>query len=356
MSKQANKKAIGAFVLAALALGVAAIIIFGSGKFFVKTSEYVAYFQGSVKGLSVGAPVVFRGVKVGQVTKITIYADPSNQTFEIQVLMEINPDDFKEIGPVVENRKQLVHDLIQKGLRAQLQMQSMVTGQLMINIDFYPGTPAKLISTQNIELPKGVTEIPTIQTPLQKIEKTLEELPIGEIATSINASLKGIEKIVTSDQLTKSLSYFEQSMGDFRQVAQHLDEKIQLLSADLSQTLKDAQSLLGNLNTQVEPLALSLKRASNTTGDTMADVGRLTENVNIQVKTLAGDFAKTLQTAQDTLASVNGAVGEGSPLRIQIESAVTEFGQAARAIRVLADYLQRNPDALLRGKPQKGGF
>jgi paraquat-inducible protein B len=356
MSKQANKKAIGAFVLVALALGVAAIVIFGSGKFFVKTSEYVAYFQGSVKGLSVGAPVVFRGVKIGQVTKITIYADPSNQTFEIQVLMEINPDDFKEIGPVVENRKQLVQDLIQKGLRAQLQMQSMVTGQLMINIDFYPGTAAKLISTRNINLPKGVVEIPTIQTPLQKIEKTLEELPIGEIVNSINASLQGIEKIVTSDQLTKSLSYFEQSMGDFRLVAQHLDEKIQLLSTDLSQTLKDAQSLIGNLNTQVSPLALSFKRTSDKAGDTMADVGRLTENVNGRIKTLSGDLAKTLQTAQETLASVNGAVGEGSPLRIQVESAVTEFAQAARAIRVLADYLQRNPDALLRGKPQKGGF
>lgn len=356
MSKQANKKAIGAFVLAALALGVAAIIIFGSGKFFVKTSEYVAYFQGSVKGLSVGAPVVFRGVKIGQVTNITIYAEPSNQTFEIQVLMEINPDNFKQIGPVAENRKQLIQALIQKGLRAQLQMQSMVTGQLMINIDFSPGTPIRLIGSRNIKLPKGVIEIPTIQTPLQKIEKTLEELPIGEIVNSINASLKGIERIVTSDQLTKSLSYFEQSMGDFRNVAQHLDEKIELLSADLSQTLKDAQSLIGNLNTQVSPLALSLKRTSDKTGDTMADVGRLTENINGQVKTLAGDLAKTIQTAQETLASVNGAVGEGSPLRIQVESAVAEFSQAARAIRVLADYLQRNPDALLRGKPQKGGF
>jgi paraquat-inducible protein B len=356
MSKQANKKAIGAFVLAALALGVAAIIIFGSGKFFVKTSEYAAYFQGSVKGLSVGAPVVFRGVKIGQVTKITIYADPSKQTFEIQVLMEINPDAFKEIGPAVENRKQLVQALIQKGLRAQLQMQSMVTGQLMINIDFYPGTPIRLISSRNIKLPKDVIEIPTIQTPLQKIEKTLEELPIGEIVTSINKSLQGIERIVTSDQLTKSLSYFEQSMGDFRLVAQHLNEKVELLSADLSQTLKDAQNLIGNLNNQVGPLATSFKRTSDTAGNTMKDVGRLTENINGRVKTLAGDLEKTIQTAQETLASVNSAVGKGSPLRIQVESAVAEFSQAARAIRVLADYLQRNPDALLRGKPQKGGF
>jgi paraquat-inducible protein B len=355
MSKQANKKAIGAFVLVALALGVAAIIIFGSGKFFVKKSEYVAYFQGSVKGLSVGAPVVFRGVKIGQVTKIMIYADQRNQSFEIPVFMEIDPESFKAIGPVVESRKQYIQDLIKKGLRAQLQMQSMVTGQLMINIGFYPGTPVNLVSSKTIKLPKDVIEIPTIQTPLQKIEKTLQELPIGEIVTSINKSLQGIEGIVTSGNITKSLGYLEQSMEDFRSLAKHLNEKMGPLSADLSQTLKDAQNLIGNLNNQVGPLATSLKRTSDTAGDTMKDVGRLTQNINGQVKTLAGDLTKTLQTAQETLASINGAIGEGSPLRIQVESAVTEFSQAVRSVRVLADYLQRNPDALLRGKSQQGG-
>ncbi len=356
MSKQANKKAIGAFVLAALALGVAAIIIFGSGKFFVKTSEYVAYFQGSVKGLSVGAPVVFRGVKIGQVTKIMIYADQSSHSFEIPVFMEIDPENFQALGAVVENRKQYIQDLIKKGLKAQLQTQSMVTGQLMINIDFYPDTPVRMISSENIKLPAGVIEIPTVQTPLQKIEKTLEEIPIGEIVNSINKSLQGIERIVTSEELTKSLHYFKQTMGDFRSIAQHLDKKIELMSADLNQTLKDAQNLIANLNSQVGPLANSFKSTSDSAGNTIKDVGRLTENINGQVKTLADDLAKTFQKSQETLASVNGAIGEGSPLRIQVETAVAELSQAARSIRVLADYLQRNPDALLRGKPQKGEF
>ena len=144
-------------------------------------------------------------------------------------------------------------------------------------------------------------------------------------------------------------------MADFRSFAQHLDEKMELLSADLGQTLKDAQNLIGNLNNQVGPLAASLKKTSDTAGDTMKDVGRLTENINGQVKALAGDLTKTLQSAQATLAGINGAVGEGSPLRIQVETAVAEFTQAVRAVRVLADYLQRNPDALLRGKSQKGG-
>ena len=355
MSKQANKKAVGAFVLVALALGVAAIIIFGSGKFFAKKSEYVAYFQGSVKGLSVGAPVVFRGVKIGQVTKIMIYADQHEQTFEIPVFMEIDPESFKALQPVAESREQFIQGLIKKGLRAQLQMQSLVTGQLMIGIDLYPGTPVRLIGGEMIKIPEGVIEIPTIQTPLQKIEKTLQELPIGEIVSSISTSLQGIERIVTSGDVTKSLDNLKQSMDDIRSLTRHLNEKIDPLSADLSQALKDTQNLIGNLNNQVGPLAASLKRTSDTAGDTMKDVGRLTENLNGQVKTLAGDLTKTLQAAQTTLAGINGAVGEGSPLRIQVETAVAEFTQAARAVRVLADYLQRNPDALLRGKTQQGG-
>jgi len=242
MSKQANKKAVGAFVLVALALGVAAIIIFGSGKFFAKKSEYVAYFQGSVKGLSVGAPVVFRGVKIGQVTKIMIYADEREQTFEIPVFMEIDPESFKALEPVAESREQFLQALIKKGLRAQLQMQSLVTGQLMINIDFYPNSPARIIDGQNMKIPKDVIEIPTIETPLQKIEKTLQELPISEIVTSISASLQGIERIVTSGDVTKSLDNLKQSMDDIRSLAQHLNDKVDPLSADLSQTLKDAKS------------------------------------------------------------------------------------------------------------------
>ncbi len=102
MSKQANKKAIGAFVVVALALAVAAIVIFGSGKFFVKSEQYVAFFQGSVKGLRVGAPVVFRGVKIGEVTKMMIYADHQDQSFEIPVILEIEPENFQNIGPEVD--------------------------------------------------------------------------------------------------------------------------------------------------------------------------------------------------------------------------------------------------------------
>ncbi|MBW2011757.1 MAG: MCE family protein [Deltaproteobacteria bacterium] len=181
MSTQANKKAIGLFVIAALALVVGIIVIFGSGKFFKARNKFVAYFEGSVKGLRVGAPVVFRGVEIGEVTRINIYVIHEDQSFLIPVIFEINSDRFHAIGPDIKHREKYLANLIEKGLRAQLQMQSLVTGQLMINIDFYPDKPLSLVGDKGLTLPEDVMEIPTIQTPLQRIGKTLEEIPLSEI-------------------------------------------------------------------------------------------------------------------------------------------------------------------------------
>ena len=106
MSKQANKTAIGVFVVGAVVLAVAAIIAFGSGKFFVKTELYFAYFPGSVKGLRIGAPVMFRGVKIGEVTQMRIYSFREDMSVEIPVIFKVDPASFHSIGPQVENYEQ----------------------------------------------------------------------------------------------------------------------------------------------------------------------------------------------------------------------------------------------------------
>ena len=325
MSKQANKKAIGAFVLAALALAVAAIVIFGSGKFFAKTYQYVAFFQGSVKGLRVGAPVVFRGVKIGEVTKMMIYALRDEQSYEIPVILEIEAENFQSIGSKIKDRKQYLQDIIKKGLRAQLQMQSIVTGQLMINIDLYPDTPVRLVGTQNIDIAKGVLEVPTIQATLQKLEKTLEEVPIGEMVKSVNNSLKAIEALVTSEELPKSLHYFKQTMKDMRDLVRHVDQKIDPLAADLGQALKDAQTLLRNVDSHVDPLAVSMENTAAAARPAVNEVER-------------------------AFANIAALTDKGSEERKQLDRTLKEFQAAARSIKVWAEYLERHPEALIRGK------
>jgi paraquat-inducible protein B len=358
MSKPANKKAIGAFVVVGLALAVTAIVVFGSGKFFKKQDGFVAFFEGSVKGLRIGAPVVFRGVTIGEVTDMMILTDHRDHTYEIPVIMKVRRDSFRAIDPDVhvENRKRYLQDLIQNGLRAQLQLQSLVTGQLMVNIDFFPNTPIRIVADRSVMTKHELTEIPTIQTPLQKIEQTLDALPIKEMAENINKSLSAIEKIMTSGQLTDSLEGLNQATADIRRLVNRVDEKVDPLTDEINRTLKGTQDLLGDLSEEVKPLAVSLRQTSDA-------AGRLIENVDRQLEPLAGRLGKsldaayaTLRQAEQALATVSGTIDEGTPFRVQLETTFGKLGQAASSIQALADYLKRNPDALIRGKSTSGGF
>jgi paraquat-inducible protein B len=355
MSKQANKTAIGVFVVGAVVLAVGAIIVFGSGKFFVKRELFVAYFQGSVKGLRVGAPVVFRGVKIGEVTQMRLYSLRKDMSVEIPIIFKIDPANFHSIGPAVEDYDEQTDELIKMGLRAQMVMQSFVTGQQMINIDFFPDTPVRLLGPEGIDLGKDIREVPTIQTFQQEIGKTIEEVPIGEIVESLQNSLKGIEGFVTSEEFGKSLHYFKQTLKDARDLVRHVDQKIDPLFADVDQTLKDAQAVLRNVDSQVDPLAGSIKQTAD-------DTRKLVNNVNQRVRPIQADLAKTtkslraaLQTAEDAIVAVDGMVSENSEFRYQIDIFLREIALMARSLRSFAAYLERNPDALFRGKVGREG-
>src|SRR5512135_2362494 len=137
MSKKASKTLIGAFVLGAVVLIVAGVVVFGGGKFFKKTIKYVMFFDGSVKGLQVGAPVTFRGVKIGEVTDMVLRFDPSNLAVMIPVYVEIDPEKFLGSDTLKKAKPgQYYRALLDKGLKARLELQSFVTGLLMIGVDF----------------------------------------------------------------------------------------------------------------------------------------------------------------------------------------------------------------------------
>ena len=355
MSKQANKTAIGVFVVGAVVLAVAVIIVFGSGKFFTKSEFWVAYFPGSVKGLRVGAPVMFRGVKIGEVTQIRIYSVREDMSIEIPVIFKTDMENFHYIGPQVETDEEYMNELVKMGLRARLELQSFVTGQQMINIDFYPNTPVRLMGEDGIDLGKDIREVPTITTLQQEIGKTLEEVPIGDLAESLKNSLKGIEGFVTSDEFSKSLHYFKQVLRDARNLVRHVDQKVDPLFADVEQTLKDAQAVLRNVDSQIDPLAGSIKQTSD-------DARKLVNNVNRRIRPIQADLAKTtkslraaLQTAQDTIEEVDQMVADDSELRYQIDIFLREMALMGRSLRSFADYLERNPDALIRGKVRREG-
>ncbi len=357
MAKQANKTMIGLFVVGAIVLLVAAIVLLGSGRYFKATHSYVAFFEGSVKGLSVGAPVMFRGVRIGKVEDFSVYYKGTDQAFKIPVLFNLYPEKVIGfgIGLTKEEEKKVYQELLDAGFRAELQMQSIVTGQLSIQLDFHPDAPLKLHGLEDFNLPPDVREIPTIQSGLQKLAKKIEQIPLDQIVDDLRSSLKGINQMINSPDVTKTLRYLRQTMKDARNLLRHIDEKVDPLFAQVDQTLQDAQVLLRDVDEQVDPLAASLTQTAD-------DARKLVNNVNKRIEPIQTDWTTTtkelraaLNAAEGALESVDGMMDENSEFRFQIDVFLREITLMARSLRSFADYLERNPDALIRGKIRRAG-
>lgn len=197
MSKKVNKTMIGVFVVGAMILLMTAIVIFGSGELFKKTNKFVLYFDGSVKGLAIGAPVMFRGVSIGTVKDISLIYDSKAGTITLPVIVEIEQGRIKgapSFGNLDGDKK-----MIALGLRGNLEVQSFLTGQLMISFDFYPDKPAILRGILNQYL-----ELPTLPTS-PDIFETMQNLPIKEIAKNLEATVQGVNKLVNSSEIPRSL-------------------------------------------------------------------------------------------------------------------------------------------------------
>ena len=349
MAKQANKTVIGLFVVGAIVLLVVALVVLGSGRFFKETDRFVAFFDGSVKGLTVGAPVMFRGVRIGKVEDFAVYYKRAEKEFKIPVLLTLYPE--KVIGIGIEltelQEKKQFQELLEEGLRAELQMQSLVTGQLGVQLDFHPGAPLKFHGLEEFNLPKNVKEIPTIQSGLQLLTKQIEQIPLDQIVDDFRSTLKGIKEFVNSPETAKTFHYLKQTMKEARNLLRHIDEKVDPLFARVDQTLQDAQVLIKNVDRQVDPLATSLTRTSD-------DARKLVNNVNSRIEPVHADLAKTtkklraaLKAAEGALESIDTMVDENSEFRFQVEAFLNEITLMARSLRAFADYLERNPDALL---------
>lgn len=219
MSKPANKTLIGAFVIGAIALLVIAVLIFGSGKFLKKTYHAVVFFEGTIKGLNEGAPVIFKGVKIGSVTNIRLIYDAADGALLIPVIIELEPDKFERTDVAERQPEKNLKLLIERGLRAQLQMQSIVTGQLMIALNFFPDKPARYVS-----FIKEYPEIPTVPTSFEELTKTIQDLQLKEIVKKLNLTLNSMRKLI-----------------------QHIDKKIDPLISNVSKTSEVTQNTLESM-------------------------------------------------------------------------------------------------------------
>jgi paraquat-inducible protein B len=315
MSRKANPTLVGAFILGAAALAVAGVAIFGSGSFLRAQPRVVAYFEGNVRGLNVGAPVNLRGVPIGQVTEIKLDLNMETLHTYIPVYMEINPGAVHRIGSGPTGEP-LLKEAVQRGLRAQLAAQSFVTGQLLVELDMYPNTPARMAG-----LDKSTPEIPTIKSDIEHLKDVLGRLPLENLVASVAR---------TFDQLNTILS----------------SPEIPAILASAAAGSEDAHQLVAALRADREPLiALVTNILKGTDEATVMLRGTLAE---MRGPIQAAEAA--MRRADRTLASTDGILAPNSPQRADLNEILRNLAGASRSIRSLADQLDRKPNALVIGR------
>ncbi|MCL5022470.1 MAG: MlaD family protein [Nitrospirae bacterium] len=331
MSKKASKSLIGAFVLGAIALVIAGVVIFGSGRFFKKTYRYVLFFEGSVKGLNVGAPVIFRGVKVGRVTDIRLRLNLKDLTVIIPVYIELDPGTAAVVGGNLE-RGHYLKGMIEKGLRAQLQMQSFVTGLLVINLDFYPDKPVRLVG-----LEKRYPEIPTIPTPLEELTKTIQDLKLDQTVRKLESAIEGIDRIVNSPELKQSIVSLNQMLRSINTLAVDIDSRIVPVASSVKETSEAARKAF----VQAEK-TLAMKEGAP---------GEIARSVT---DTLTSARV-TLEETQRAIEGVRRVADRNVNLGYDLSRTLEEISSLSRSLRSLTDYLDLHPEALIKGKKTSGG-
>lgn len=329
MGNKANPLLIGAFITGAISLMVIAVLLFASGT-FAATQKSIIYFDGSVSGLNIGALVKLKGVAIGKVTDIIVMFDEANGKIVTPVVIEFQPN--KIFDTQGQHRYSTsaadIKRLVDHGLRAQLQMQSLLTGQLFVDIHFRPASPVKLLGGAEPIYP----EIPSIPSPKEQLENTAEEvmttvrqLPIQQTAAALLASLQQVETLLKSPQIPAALTHLDQSLQDLHQLLAKLDSKVDPISGHLTASLQQSQALMATLNRNSGPL---LQTAQDTLLATRS----------------------TMEQAKATLASVEQTTGQNASLDL----AMRDLASAAKSLRILADYLERHPDAVLYGKQPDG--
>jgi paraquat-inducible protein B len=358
MSSKTSKSIIGAFLVGAVGLAVTGVLVFGSGKLLTKKYPFVMYFEGSVKGLNVGSPVVFRGVEVGSVKSIKLRGNPKDFSVRIPVIVEFEPEKI-EMGEVERDPYKNLPRLVKRGLRAQLETKSFVTQQLQIALDYHPDEKARVIG-EDTKYP----EIPTIPSTFEKITKTVEDLPLTEMAMKLSASLAGIEKVVNSPEVMETLHELKFAVGDARKLLQNLDSHIEPLMFDIKETVMDAQKMVSKVEGQIEPLAsntnyaiTAARRAFEQGEKTLSLEGGVPGKLGSSAKRAIDSIRKAADATrpaiievEKTLANVKTLTAQDSAVSYQISNALKELSAAARSIRVWAEYLERHPEALIRGK------
>jgi paraquat-inducible protein B len=333
MSKQSNPTAIGAFVVGAVVLIATAFALFGGAQIFAKKDRYVAIFSEPTNGLRVGANVMLNGVRIGYVSDIDLIIDEVNFETDTQVVLELVNEDIKtKSGGRLDAdfATRIDHEtLIQvAGLRASLQMESFVTGQLNVSLQLRPETDAVM---RAVDPP--YEEIPTIASNVQEILNDLqswfadvqENVDFGGLSQRLNDVLDSLDNLARSDDLHQSLAGLNRLLND-----------------------DEMQQLASQVNAMLDEMRLASTAAENLFSNVNEDVDMLAVELLPVIKRLAG----ALKEAEATLEAAKSQLAGDSDQFYRLGTTLDELERAARSVREFFDYMEQNPESILRGKPE----
>jgi paraquat-inducible protein B len=319
MSSRISPTAIGVFVTGAIAIVVVAILIVVGGKLFQKPQRFVCMFPGDVNGLKVGAPVKFRGVQVGTVEVIKLRLSPSEgklrpgtTKFLLPVIIGIDRSLLVQQGGTGEAlTKSGFEDMLQSGLRAQLDVESLLTGLLYVDLNLHKDEPLNLALVPGVG---NLREIPTIPTTMEAVQaKAMEaiakfdEIDFKALVASITAAANSFQQLASSTSLKETLVSLRQT------------------SDSMNKTMVAITRVTDNANAKIGPLVESLQQSSAQANATMKDT-------------------------QATLVELQSTLDPDSPLSVHLNEALDELADTSRSVGELSSYLQRNPASLIRGR------
>ena len=347
--KRVSSAAIGGFVLVSLGLLALVGVILGSGKLFSHPHYYICMFQGNLNGLKVGAAVKVKGVQIGTVQSIGLRLTPdegklkydvylpgknSLAPWPLPVVFQLDERELKSKGATgaALDPKEFENLIYTQGLRAQLNMESFLTGLLYIDLSFHPETSVHLF----IQPGSGpYPEIPTIPTDMEQIREDatkalakIEKVDLNKLVNSITDAGISVKELAADPELHQAIASIDRIVGD----------------PALREAISSAKVTLGNVNKAVIAAKGAIDRTSPKIDPLIASLQKS-----------SADLQTALVQARATMASAQLVVSPGSPITHKLDATLDNLSDASRSIHDLADYLQRNPSALIRGKYDAAG-
>jgi paraquat-inducible protein B len=330
VSKQANPFAVGAFLVGALMLLTAAVMVFGGSDFFKHKKRFVIFFESGLNGLNIGAPVKLQGVQIGNVAEISLEMDAASGRIFKPVVIEIEPGLLRDFsGQPVEKhsdhaRNEDAQRMIDAGLKARLETQNLLTGLLYVDLNFYHDKPVMLVNLDYKDLP----ELPSVPSTVDEIRNIADEiinkvqhLPLEQMVKDLSETFQEARDLIKSDDTKTSIKALAKSLQETQALMLTLNAQIGPLLQNVNTSVTETRSGVKDLNKQLAPVLKAAEQSLNTT-------------------TLVLQDSQQTMRAFETLATPDSPLGQ----------ALLEMRDAARALHDLAESLERQPDELLYGK------